>query len=113
MHETLEAATALEAEGIDCEVVDVATIKPLDIETILDSVSRTGRCVIVHEAARTAGFGAEIAANLAEQGLMSLFAPVARVAGFDTVMPLHQLEHLYMPGVDAIRDAVRRTMEFT
>lgn len=113
MHETLQAADGLESEGVDCEVIDVATIKPLDMETILESVQRTGRCVIVHEAARTAGFGAEIAANLAEHGLMSLFAPVTRVTGYDTVMPLHQLEQVYMPGVGAIRDAVRRTMAYS
>jgi len=112
MHETLQAADQLETEGVDCEVIDVATIKPLDTETILQSVERTGRCVIVHEAARTAGFGAEIAANLAESGLTSLFAPVARVTGYDTVMPLHQLEKYYMPGSEDICAAVRRTMAF-
>ena len=112
MHETLQAADQLEAEGIDCEVIDVATIKPLDVETILESVRRTGRCVIVHEAARTAGFGAEIAANLAEYGLMNLFAPVSRVTGLDTVMPLHQLEKFYMPSVESICARVRQTMEY-
>lgn len=112
MHETLEAADRLEAEGIECEVIDVATIKPLDMETILESVRRTGRCVIVHEAARTAGFGAEIAANLAEHGLMHLFAPVARVTGYDTVMPLHQLESCYMPSTENICSTVRKTMAF-
>lgn len=113
MHEAMEAADRLEAEGVDCEVIDVATIKPLDMDTILESVRRTGRCVIVHEAARTAGFGAEIAANLAEHGLMHLFAPVARVTGFDTVMPLHQLEKYYMPSTENICNAVRKTMTFT
>lgn len=113
MHETLQAAERMEGEGIDCEVIDVATIKPLDMETILESVQRTGRCVIIHEAVRTAGFGAEIAANLAEHGLMSLFAPVVRVTGYDTVMPLHQLEHVYMPGTDRICAAVRQTMAYT
>lgn len=113
MHETLQAAERLETEGIDCEVIDVATIKPLDMDTILESVKRTGRCVIVHEAARTAGFGAEIAANLAEYGLMNLFAPVARVTGFDTVMPLHQLENYYMPNTESICATVRQTMEFS
>jgi pyruvate dehydrogenase E1 component beta subunit len=113
MHETLQAAEQMEGEGIDCEVIDVATIKPLDMETILESVQRTGRCVIVHEAARTAGFGAEIAANLAEHGLMSLFAPVVRVTGYDTIMPLHQLEHIYMPDTERICTAVRRTMAYT
>ena len=113
MHETTQAAEQLETEGIDCEIIDVATIKPLDVDTILESVGRTGRCVIVHEAARTAGFGAEIAANLAERGLMSLFAPVTRVTGYDTVMPLHQLEDVYMPKTEDICAAIRRTMEYS
>jgi 2-oxoisovalerate dehydrogenase E1 component beta subunit len=69
MHETMAAAALLQQQGVEAEVIDVATIKPLDMGTILESVARTGRCVIVHEAARTSGFGAEIAANLAEQGL--------------------------------------------
>ncbi len=82
------------------------------MQTILDSVAKTGRCVIVHEAARTAGFGAEIAAQLSEHGLLSLFAPVKRVAGYDTVMPLYRLEEYYLPGVDQIITAVREVMEF-
>ena len=113
MHETLQAADQLEAEGVDCEVIDVATIKPLDMDTILESVQRTGRCIIVHEAARTAGFGAEIAANLAEYGLMNLFAPVGRVTGFDTVMPLHQLEKFYMPTTENICAMVKQTLEYS
>ena len=113
MHETMQAADQLESEGIECEIIDVATIKPLDVDTILESVARTGRCVIVHEAARTAGFGAEIAANLAERGLMSLFAPVTRVTGYDTVMPLHQLEDSYMPKTEDICAAIRRTMAYS
>jgi len=76
--ETLEAANALAQLGIDADVIDVATISPLDIDTILDSVTRTGRCVIVHEAARSFGAGAEIAAQLASEGLTSLLAPVKR-----------------------------------
>jgi len=112
LHETMQAADALSAEGIDAEVVDLATIKPLDMESILESVSRTGRCVIVHEAARNCGVGAEIAARLAEEGLMSLFAPIRRVAGYDTVMPMFQLEDQYMPSTDRIVQAVKETMEF-
>jgi len=112
MHEVMLAAEQMEGEGVDCEIIDVASIKPLDMETILESVGRTGRCVIVHEAARTAGFGAEIAANLAERGLMSLFAPVARVTGYDTVMPLHQLEQVYMPSPETICAAIRKTMAY-
>jgi pyruvate dehydrogenase E1 component beta subunit len=112
LHETLEAAEQLDAQGVSAEVLDVATLKPLDMRTILDSVSRTTRCVIVHEAARSGGLGAEIAAGLAEQGLMSLMAPVQRVTGYDTVMPLSRLESHYMPSVTGIVNAVKRTLEF-
>ena len=112
LHETLAAAEALSAEGIEAQVVDVATLKPLDMDTILESVAKTGRCVIVHEAARTAGFGAEIAANLAERGLLSLLAPVARVAGYDAVMPLARLESQYLPNTKRIAAAVHKVMEF-
>jgi len=110
-HETLQAAEQLEAEGISCDVLDVATIKPLDIETILNSVAKTGRCVIVHEAARTCGVGAEIAAQLAEHGLLSLFSPVQRVTGYDTIMPMFKLENDYMPSTDRIITAVKKTLE--
>ncbi len=113
LHETQAAADALAEEGVMAEVIDVATLKPLDMATILESVSRTGRCVIVHEAARTGGFGAEIAANLAEEGLYSLLAPVQRVAAYDVVVPLARLESQYLPSVDRIVDAVRKTMEGT
>jgi len=110
-HETLQAAEQLEAEGISCDVIDVATIKPLDMETILNSVAKTGRCVIVHEAARTCGVGAEIAAQLAEHGLLSLFAPVLRVTGYDTIMPMFKLENDYMPSTERIITAVKKTLE--
>ncbi|MFQ5993672.1 MAG: alpha-ketoacid dehydrogenase subunit beta [Acidiferrobacterales bacterium] len=112
-HETTLAAEQLANEGISAEVIDVATIKPLDMETILQSVAKTGRCVIIHEAARTAGMGAEIAAQLAERGLLSLFAPVQRVAGYDTVMPLYRLEKEYMPDTERIMAAAKQTMEMT
>jgi 2-oxoisovalerate dehydrogenase E1 component beta subunit len=111
--EALRAAAALEREGVDAEVIDVATIKPLDVETILASVEKTGRCVIIHEAPRTAGFGAEIAAQLAERGLYSLQAPIRRVAAYDVVTPLARLEKQYVPGVERILDAVRDMMEGT
>ncbi len=110
--ESLEAASELAQQGIDVEVIDVATISPLDIDTILDSVSRTGRCVIVHEAARSFGVGAEIAAQLAGEGIASLLAPVIRVTGFDTVMPLYRYEQDYLPGVIRIVDAVKQSMEY-
>jgi len=112
IHEVTQAADQLEEQGISAEVIDVATIKPLDMESILSSVEKTGRCVIVHEAARTCGVGAEIAAQLAEKGLMYLLAPVNRVTGFDTVMPLYRLENEYMPSVERIINAIKHTMEF-
>lgn len=110
-HETMMAADQLATDGISAEVIDVATVKPLDMDTILKSVAKTGRCVIVHEAARTAGMGAEIAAQLAEHGLLTLLAPVQRVAGYDTVMPLYRLENAYMPDTVRIVAAAKNTME--
>lgn len=112
LQETLAAADALAEEGIAAEVIDVATLKPLDLPTILDSVAKTGRCVIVHEAQRSGGWGAEIAAGLAEQGLTSLLAPVQRVAGYDVVVPLPKLESQYLPSVERILSAARKALEF-
>ncbi|WP_296226329.1 alpha-ketoacid dehydrogenase subunit beta [Ralstonia sp. UBA689] len=111
LQEVLAAADRLAEEGIAAEVIDVATLKPLDMASILASVAKTGRCVIVHEAARTSGFGAEIAANIAEHGLYSLLAPVQRVTGYDVVMPLPRLEHHHLPSVERILAAVRKTLE--
>jgi len=113
INETLNAAATLANEGIDADVIDVATLKPLDDRTILASVQKTGRCVIVHEAPLTSGFGAEIAARLAGSGLMHLLAPVERVTGWDTVMPLPRLEQHYMPSETRIEAAARRAMEYT
>jgi pyruvate dehydrogenase E1 component beta subunit len=110
--ETLAAAGALAAEGVACDVIDVATLKPIDTGTILESVGRTGRCVIVHEAPRTGGVGAEIAAVLASEGLTSLLAPVARVTGYDTVMPLFRTERHYLPDERRVLDAAHRLLEF-
>jgi pyruvate dehydrogenase E1 component beta subunit len=110
--ETLAAADALAAEGIAAEVIDVATLKPLDETTLLDSVRRTGRAVIVHEAARSGGFGAEIAARIAQQALFSLRAPVLRVTGWDTVVPLPRLEDRYMPSTAEVVAAARQLMRY-
>ena len=112
VHEVTQVADQLEKDGVSAEVIDVATVKPLDIDTILASVEKTGKCVIVHEAARTCGVGAEIAAQLAEQGLMFLMAPVQRVTGYDTVMPLYRLEMEYMPSTARIMAAVKQVLEF-
>ena len=110
--ETLAAAEALAGQGIEAEVIDVATLKPLDMDTILASVERTGRCVIVHEAALTGGVGAEIAAGLADRGLTSLLAPVRRVAGYDTVMPLPRLEGHYLPTTARVLKAAHEVLEY-
>ncbi len=108
--ETLEAADALADSGISAEVIDVATLKPLDFDTIHESVRKTGRCVIVHEAPRTAGFGAEIAARLAEHAMYDLLAPVQRVTGYDTHIPLFRLEMKYLPSVQRIVAAAQQTL---
>ena len=108
--ETLESADALASVGISAEVIDVATLTPLDFDTIKESVQKTGRCVIVHEAPRTAGFGAEIAARIAEECLYELLAPVQRVTGYDTHIPLFRLEMKYLPSVEKIVAAVKRTL---
>lgn len=112
VHESLLAAEQLEAQGISAEVIDVATLSPLDMSTILASVAKTGRCCIVHEAPRSGGWGAEIAARLADEGLFSLLAPVARVTGYDTVMPLFRLEGTYLPDAARIIAAARRLLEY-
>lgn len=111
IHETLVAAKQLSEEGISCEVIDVASIKPLDIETILMSIEKTGRCVIVHEAAKTCGVGAEISAQIMENSMTDLLAPVQRVTGYDTVMPYFQLEKQYIPSVARIKNSVMSIME--
>ena len=111
--ETLAAADQLAVAGVTSDVLDIATLSPLDMTTILRSVEKTGRCVIVHEAALTGGFGAEIAARLAEHGLLSLQAPVKRVTGYDTVMPLPRLEHIYMPSTERVLAAARDVLAFS
>jgi len=102
VQEALAAADDLAREGMTAEVIDVATLKPLDMETILGSVAKTGRCVIAAEAPRTCGFAAEIAANLAQDGLLTLLAPVQRVTACDVVVPLPRLERQYLPGKERI-----------
>ncbi len=110
--EALAAAAALAPQGISAEVVDVATLKPLDAATILASVAKTSRAVVAHEAPLTGGFGGEIAARIAEYALLSLLAPVERVAGYDTVIPLPRLEAHYFPGAARIAEAARRAMAY-
>ena len=109
---TLAAAADLAEQGVAAEVLDVTTLKPLDMDAILASVARTGRCVIASEETRTASFAAEIAAGLAEDGLLTLLAPVRRVTACDVVVPFSRLEHQYMPGKERIVAAAREALAF-
>ncbi len=111
-HETLNVAKKLEIQGISAEVIDVATLKPIDMITIANSVEKTGRCVIIHEAPRSCGVGAEIAAELAEHSLLSLQAPIKRVTGYDVTMPYFQLEKSYLPNEARILATINSVMEF-
>ncbi len=110
--ETMEAAAKLAKLNVSCEVIDVATIKPIDFDTILTSIEKTGRCVIVHEAAKTCGVGAEIAATIAEKALTSLLAPIMRVTGYDIIMPYFKMEKNYLPSVNRIIKSTKEVMEF-
>jgi 2-oxoisovalerate dehydrogenase E1 component beta subunit len=111
VHTCVEAAQLAEKDGFDPEIVDLRTLLPLDTETVLASVRKTGRVVIAHEAPKTCGYGAELAAMIAEKALMSLEAPIARVAGFDTPFP-YTLENEYMPSPDRVAAAIRQTAQF-
>jgi pyruvate dehydrogenase E1 component beta subunit len=97
--------------GISVEVVDLRTLMPFDIDTILASVKKTGRCVIVHEAPRTCGFGAELIASIQERAIEYLESPILRVTGLDTPFP-YSLEHEYMPNADRVLTAIRQTLEW-
>jgi pyruvate dehydrogenase E1 component beta subunit len=102
----------LSADGIEVEVIDLRTLLPLDTPTILESVAKTGKAVIVHEAPKVGGIGGEIAAILAEECFWELDAPVRRLTGFNTSFPAAKsMEDLYMPGVEEIARALRATAE--
>jgi len=107
----VEAATAAAERGWSVEVVDLRTLAPLDTETVLTSVRKTGRAVILHEAPRTCGYGAELAALIAEQALTSLLAPVLRVTGYDTPFP-YTLEHSYLPDAPRVLRAIEHVMSY-
>lgn len=111
LKETLEAAARLAEEGIDCEVIDVATLKPLDADTLMASVSKTGRCVVVHEAAASFGPGAEIVTLLQERAFYELQAPVHRVTGYDCVIPYARREMAWLPDVESICRAAHEVMQ--
>jgi pyruvate dehydrogenase E1 component beta subunit len=108
----LDAAEVLAHDGINAEVVDLRTLHPLDRETMLQSVVKTGRAVVVHEAPRTNGFGGEISALINEHALLQLLAPVERVAGFDVVFPLAKNENLYLPNRERVTKAARKVLSY-
>lgn len=112
VHETLQAAAALAERGVDAEVIDVACLKPLDLDTLEASVRKTGRCVIVHEAPKSCAVGAEIAASLYERVLLDLHAPIQRVAAPDIPPPLYRLEQYYLPGVEDILAACETVLDY-
>ncbi|HEX6348997.1 MAG TPA: alpha-ketoacid dehydrogenase subunit beta [Candidatus Dormibacteraeota bacterium] len=103
------AAAKLAADGIETSIIDLRTLVPLDVETLVSAVAATGRCVIVHEAPLSAGFGAEIAATLAEEAFYDLDAPIARVTSWDIPFPPASMEHWYLPSVDRVVEAAKRT----
>ena len=112
VREVLRATEVADKEGVEAEIIDLRTISPMDDSTFLDSVRKTGRAVIVHEAPRTCGVGAEIIARINEKALLSLQAPVERVTGFDTVVPLMKLENHYLPSPERILRGIRKVMAF-
>ena len=112
VRETLRAAEMAEKEGVKAEVIDLRTLSPLDEETFLNSVRKTGRAVVVQEAPRTCGLGAEISARIQETSLLFLEAPVERITGFDTIVPLLKLENHYLPNPERIIRGIRKVMAF-
>lgn len=113
VHTCLEAANALQELGVSAEVIDLRSLKPIDEETVLASVRKTGRAVVVHEASRTAGVGAEIAATIAEKAFEYLDAPIVRVTAPDTPVPYSPpLESYYLPGKDDLLEVTRKLLEY-
>ncbi|GAB3389463.1 alpha-ketoacid dehydrogenase subunit beta [Azotobacter armeniacus] len=112
IHETLQAAAALAERSIEAEVIDVACLKPLDLDTLEASVRKTGRCVIVHEAPKSCAVGAEIAASLYERVLLDLHAPIQRVTAPDIPPPLYRLEQFYLPGAPDILAACETVLDY-
>jgi len=112
VREAERASEIASSKGIETEIIDPRTLSPLDSEAIVRSVRKTGRAVVVHEGPRTCGMGAEIAARIQEEALLHLRAPVVRVTGFDTVVPLAKLESHYLPSPERIWRGIREVMEF-
>jgi pyruvate dehydrogenase E1 component beta subunit len=110
---SLQAAEeAEEKDGVSIEVIDLRTLVPLDVDTVIRSVQKTGRCVVVQESPRTCGFASELVALINEKALLSLEAPIVRVSGFDTVVPLYRLEDYYVPDAGRVRHGIRKALQF-
>ena len=110
VHRALDAAEDLAEEGVDAEVVDLRTVSPMDAETVVESVKKTGRCVVVHEGPRSLGVGSDVVARINDEALLYLEAPVERVTGFDTPVPLLSMEDFYVPHPPRILDGIERAM---
>jgi pyruvate dehydrogenase E1 component beta subunit len=108
----LETAAAAHEDGVEVEVIDLRSLVPFDLETVSASVAKTGRAIVVHEAPMTAGFGAEIAAQVTEEVFLNLEAPILRVTGFDTPYPPAKAEEHYVPSVDRIIGAIERVLQY-
>ncbi|KRG10632.1 MAG: alpha-ketoacid dehydrogenase subunit beta [Staphylococcus equorum] len=112
VQESLKAAEELEKDGYSVEVIDLRTVQPIDIETLVASVEKTGRAVVIQEAQRQAGVGAQVVSELAERSILSLEAPIARVAAADTVYPFTQAENVWLPNKNDIIEKAKETLEF-
>ena len=108
----IQCMNAIEASGKDIELIDLRTINPIDMDTVAQSVNKTGRCIIVHEAPKTCGLGAEIATGIMEHCFLHIEAPVQRVCGFDTIMPYYKLELEYLPDAERIGKAITETLAY-
>ena len=112
MKPTIEAAHKAKEENISCDVIDVRTLKPCDWDTLLESAAHTGRVIVVHEAPKTLGFGAEISARINEKALFSLKAPVQRVVGFDVPFPYFKNENTYLPNTQRVLNSIKQVMQY-
>ena len=112
LREAERACDEIEKQGVSCELIDLRSVKPIDTETLIKSVKKTGRCVVVHEGPRTCGVGAEIIARINEKAILELESPVERVTGFDTVMPYFQNENYYLPEQHRIVLAIKKVVNF-
>ncbi|MDI1578801.1 transketolase C-terminal domain-containing protein, partial [Staphylococcus aureus] len=112
VQESMKAAEELEKDGYSVEVIDLRTVQPIDVDTIVASVEKTGRAVVVQEAQRQAGVGAAVVAELSERAILSLEAPIGRVAAADTIYPFTQAENVWLPNKNDIIEKAKETLEF-